>query len=118
MKKSLIYVLLLGAIILSACGGGAAATEEPAAPADGSDASGTMTERCGDTSKLADKIYLYNWVEYIDPAIYDQFKEECGVEVGLNNFHTIRQRHGGKHSFKLAELTMTLSSRQITWFRS
>jgi spermidine/putrescine transport system substrate-binding protein len=86
MKKSLIYVLLLGAIILSACGGGAAATEEPAAPADGSDASGTMTERCGDTSKLADKIYLYNWVEYIDPAIYDQFKEECGVEVVETNF--------------------------------
>jgi len=89
MKKSLIYVLLLGAIILSACGGGAAATEEPAAPvapSDGGDASGTMTERCGDTSKLADKIYLYNWVEYIDPAIYDQFKEECGVEVVETNF--------------------------------
>ena len=85
MKKSLFYVLLLGAIILSACGGGAAATEEPAAPADGGDTS-TMTERCGDTSKLADKIYLYNWVEYIDPAIYDQFKEECGVEVIETNF--------------------------------
>ena len=84
MKKSLFYVLLLGAIILSACGGGAA-TEEPAAPADGGDTS-TMTERCGDTSKLADKIYLYNWVEYIDPAIYDQFKEECGVEVIETNF--------------------------------
>jgi spermidine/putrescine transport system substrate-binding protein len=82
MKKGLFYVMLVGAILLSACGG-ASQTE---APANNGDAPGTVTERCGDTSKLADTIYLYTWVEYIDPAIKDQFKEECGVEVVETNF--------------------------------
>lgn len=82
MKKGLFYVMLVWALLISACGG-AAQTE---APADSGDAPGTVTERCGDTSKLADTIYLYTWVEYIDPAIKDKFKEECGVEVVETNF--------------------------------
>jgi len=85
MKKNLVYVLLLGAILLSACGG-AAGTAEPAKPANGGEPSDTMTERCGDTSKLADTIYLYTWVEYIDPEIKTMFQEECGVEVVETNF--------------------------------
>jgi spermidine/putrescine transport system substrate-binding protein len=84
MKKNLIYIIVLLALMLAACAPAAAPAEEPAAP---SDATGdTMTERCGDTSKLADKIYLYTWVEYIDPDIKDKFKEECGVEVVETNF--------------------------------
>src|SRR5690606_2708184 len=35
---------------------------------------------------LADTIYMYNWVEYLDPDILDQFKEECGVQVIETNF--------------------------------
>jgi len=84
MKKSLLYVLLLAALVLSACG--SAATEAPDAPSDGEEPSAAVSERCGDPSKLADKIYLYTWVEYIDPATYEQFKEECGVEVIETNF--------------------------------
>jgi len=91
MKKNLITMLLLLMLVLSACAP-ATAPEEPASsaggdetapPADGGD---TMSERCGDKSKLADTIYLYTWVEYIDPAIKDMFKEECGVEVIETNF--------------------------------
>jgi len=85
MKKSLIYVLLLGAILLSACGT-TPAPEETAMPADVEEPAGTMSERCGDTSKLADTIYLYTWVEYIDPEIKTMFQEECGVEVIETNF--------------------------------
>jgi len=85
MKKTLIYLLVLLALVVSAC--------QPAATADqGGDAATTdnaasLSERCGDGSQpLAEKIYLYTWVEYIDPATYDQFKEECGVEVIETNF--------------------------------
>jgi len=87
MKKNLIYMLLLVVLVLSACAP-AATPEEPAVPAAGGDepAAAEVSGRCGDKSKLAEKIYLYTWVEYIDPAIYDQFKEECGVEVIETNF--------------------------------
>lgn len=82
MKKNLIYILMLLALVMAACA--------PAAPSGGeateAPAGGETSERCGDKSKLADKIYLYTWVEYIDPAIKDQFKEECGVEVVETNF--------------------------------
>ena len=86
MKTKLFYLLVLLALVIAACGGGRNA-EEPAASAGGDEvAGGEITERCGDKSKLAEKIYLYTWVEYIDPAVYDQFKEESGVEVIETNF--------------------------------
>jgi spermidine/putrescine transport system substrate-binding protein len=97
MKKSLIYMIVAAAMILTACGGGrATATEAPvgteppaATEAPGSTeapAGGEETNRCGDTSQLADEIFLYTWTEYIDPAIKDQFEEECGVKVTETNF--------------------------------
>jgi len=79
MKKNLIYIFVLLALVLAACA--PAATQAPTA-SSGDDTS----NRCGDKSKLADTIYLYTWVEYIDPDIKDMFKEECGVEVVETNF--------------------------------
>lgn len=80
MKKTLFYILVLAALALSACGpaGGA----ETDVPADG----GVTSDRCGDPSQLADEIFLYTWVEYIDPAIKEQFEAECGVKVTETNF--------------------------------
>jgi spermidine/putrescine transport system substrate-binding protein len=82
MKKTLIYLLVLLALVLTAC--------QPAATDTGGDVEmdegGEVSELCGDTSKLADTIYLYTWVEYIDPEIMDQFEEECGVKVVETNF--------------------------------
>lgn len=84
MKKDLLYVMLLLALVLSACA--PAASEETTAPSGGEEPAGEMSERCGDTSKLAERIYLYTWVEYIDPEIKTMFQEECGVEVVETNF--------------------------------
>jgi len=82
MKKTLTYILLLAAIVLSACGSKAtpAATQPPVS------SSGGEENRCGDKSKLAKEIFLYTWVEYIDPEIKTQFETECGVKVTETNF--------------------------------
>jgi len=95
MKKNLFYIIMLVALVLAACA--PAAPEEPAAPADSSGgeepaapadtSSGEeMSDRCGDKSQLAEEIFLYNWSEYIDPDIMDQFEAECGVKVVETNF--------------------------------
>ncbi len=81
MKRTLFYILMLVALILSACQPAPAATE-PAA----TDAGGEISERCGDKSKLAKEIFFYTWVEYIDPAIKESFEAECGVKVTETNF--------------------------------
>ncbi len=102
MKKILIYVIFVAALILAACGSQPAATQAPATGAPATEAPATAapgaTEaipstggdqaagRCGDKSKLADEIFLYTWVEYIDPTIKDKFAEECGVKVTETNF--------------------------------
>jgi len=112
MKKSLIYILVVAAVILSACGGGQstatqapaeteppAATEAPATESAATEAPGATeapaaTEapgggeagRCGDTSQLADELFLYTWVEYIDPDLKTQFETECGVKVTETNY--------------------------------
>jgi spermidine/putrescine transport system substrate-binding protein len=81
MKKTLVYLLVLAALMLAACQPAPAA--EPSAPEAGE---GEVSDRCGDASQLADTIYLYTWVEYIDPEIMTQFEEECGVKVVETNF--------------------------------
>jgi spermidine/putrescine transport system substrate-binding protein len=84
MKKMLIYTLVLTALVISACGG---ATEAPAATEPATEPAGGQTaERCGDKSQLADEIFLYTWVEYIDPELKTQFETECGVKVTETNF--------------------------------
>jgi len=80
MKKILLLMVIVTSMILAACQP-AAATE----PADGP-GGGEVSERCGDQSQLADEIFLYTWVEYIDPDIKTQFEEECGVKVTETNF--------------------------------
>jgi spermidine/putrescine transport system substrate-binding protein len=109
MKRTLIYMIVIAAVLLTACGGGQqtatqapaeteapavteapAATEAPSATeapgATEAPAGGETANRCGDKSQLANEIFLYTWVEYIDPDIKTQFEEECGVKVTETNF--------------------------------
>lgn len=82
MKKIQIYMIIVTAMMLAVAACQPATATEPAA----GPGTGATSERCGDTSQLADEIFLYTWVEYIDPAIKDQFQEECGVTVTETNF--------------------------------
>ena len=63
MNKTLIYMIILVSLVLAACAPATATATEPVAGSGG----GETSERCGDKSQLADEIFLYTWVEYIDP---------------------------------------------------
>jgi len=86
MKKNLLYLVMLLVLVLAACAPAAAPATEAPAEAPASSDGGEMSERCGDKSKLASEIYLYNWSEYIDPEVKDQFEAECGVKVVETNY--------------------------------
>jgi len=46
-----------------------------------------VTSGCGGQEKeLADTLYLYNWSEYMDPEVLEQFEEEFGVKVTEDTF--------------------------------
>ncbi|MGZ9234525.1 MAG: hypothetical protein ACXW4E_03295, partial [Anaerolineales bacterium] len=77
MKKILLYMIIITSIVVGVVACQPAAATQPAAGPGG----GQVSERCGDQSQLVDEIFLYTWVEYIDPAIKTQFEEECGVKV-------------------------------------
>jgi spermidine/putrescine transport system substrate-binding protein len=71
-------LLVFTAVLLfaAACGGGGNATTGTAADSD----------RCGDSSQLASQISFFNWADYMDDDILDQFEEECGVRVNQDVF--------------------------------
>ncbi len=96
MKKSMVYIFILVALVLAACQPAAApaSTAAPTAAPDttgGGEATeapsgGDTSDLCGDTSKLSDELLFYTWVEYIDPDIKDQFEADCGVKIIETNF--------------------------------
>ena len=71
------------AIVVAACGGDSAEepavdTSEPGEPA----AEGVQCE----VGQVDGDLYLYNWSEYIDPELKDEFAAEYGVEVFEDNY--------------------------------
>ena len=76
--------LLVFVLVLMACGGAPAApaatdaTAAPEAPAVASDGV--------DKTKLAAELHVYNWTDYIDPALLTAFETEYGVKVIVDNY--------------------------------
>jgi len=82
-------VLMMVVLMVVACGGAPApaaipdvtagpppsATEAPAAASDGVD-----------KTKLAAELHVYNWTDYIDPALLTAFETEYGVKVIVDNY--------------------------------
>jgi spermidine/putrescine transport system substrate-binding protein len=89
MRKSLVYIFILLALVLAACQPAVAPTgavpgtsdEETTAPAGEE-----ISDLCGDRSQLSDELLFYSWVEYIDPELKDQFEADCGVSIIETNF--------------------------------
>ena len=74
------WILIASAVmVLTACGGGAAPAPTTApvsdAPADGVD-----------RSKLSKELYFYNWSDYIDPALAEEFEQQYGVKVIIDTY--------------------------------
>ena len=43
---------------------------------------------CGSNSDDSNKLYVFNWGEYIEPEVLDIFEEETGIEVIYDEFET------------------------------
>jgi spermidine/putrescine transport system substrate-binding protein len=83
MAKHWLLALVILALSVAAC----QPTAAPTATQEATEPGGAATEgRCGDRSQLSPELALYTWVEYIDPAIKDEFEAECGVKVVETNY--------------------------------
>lgn len=82
MKKiALLLCLVLTLAMLTGCG---SKTTEPAAPAaDSGETTSTETAAKSDV-----ELTVFNWYDYIDPAVIDMFEEETGITVKYANFTT------------------------------
>ena len=83
-RKSTYFAALAAAsaLLLSACGGESTATSETSAPAETA-ATSAPAEFPTSGSGV---VNLYNWTDYIDPALLDKFEAETGIEVILDTF--------------------------------
>jgi spermidine/putrescine transport system substrate-binding protein len=87
MKTQWFYALPAMALLLAACQPAASSPTAPAEPTEApANLAPTADNPCGDKSKLSKELLLYNWVEYIDPALKEQFEQDCGVKVVETNY--------------------------------
>ena len=78
MKKTVLAVSLTSlaacsALLLSGCGG---------------NASGSSSADNSGNGSGSNELYVYNWGEYIDEDVIDQFEEETGIKVIYDMFET------------------------------
>lgn len=93
-----IALLALTLAILAACGGepaaspgneyGSSAGDQSTGTSGGVAATSTTGDAAAgvDRARLAQELYFYNWSDYIDPAILEEFEAEYGVAVILDTY--------------------------------
>lgn len=91
--KLLGIIVIVLAIVLSACGGGPTggpetATEEPVAeePAETSEEPEVVEEEAEMELELASELSVFNWDDYIDEELITAYEEEYGVEIIYDTF--------------------------------
>jgi spermidine/putrescine transport system substrate-binding protein len=90
--------LMVFVMVLMACGSAPAPAAVPTAPAapeataapvaatEAPAATSGSTGNAVDKSKLSAKLHVYNWTDYIDPALLTAFEKEYGVKVIVDNY--------------------------------
>lgn len=53
----------------------------------------SLLSGCGSSSESKGTIYVYNWGEYIDPDVIEEFEEETGYKVSYDEFETNEQMY-------------------------
>jgi spermidine/putrescine transport system substrate-binding protein len=95
MKRTLWAALLaLTLTILAACGQQAASPPPtaPAATADSSGGAAATAPAAGeaaaavDRARLSEELYFYNWSDYVDPTLLEEFEQEYGVRVIVDTY--------------------------------
>ena len=81
----------LGALALAACGGettmgGASSAPAASAPAASAPAGEASAPAADFPTAGSGELNLYNWTDYIDPALLKRFESETGITVNLDNF--------------------------------
>jgi spermidine/putrescine transport system substrate-binding protein len=86
-------LIFLLALLVTACDSSADEAEEPTPTAETKETAEetketteetAMSDRCGDRSQLSDQLNFFNWADYMDEEILNQFEEECGVKVVMD----------------------------------
>jgi spermidine/putrescine transport system substrate-binding protein len=89
-QRLLVLLFALLVPILAACGGqaptGSPGNEYGGQPADSSGGAAAPAADGVDRSQLADQLFFYNWSDYIDPALLEEFTAEYGVEVVYDTY--------------------------------
>jgi spermidine/putrescine transport system substrate-binding protein len=118
MKRHALAALAAGVVLAAACAQQPAATEPPATPMPAA-----TSEHCGDPTQLSDELFFYTWVEYIDPAIKDQFESECGVKIVEDNFDSNEtllakiQAGGANYDVIASDYMVDIMIRRGSWSR-
>src|SRR5687768_8383592 len=106
--KRWVAFLFVAVLVISACGpspSSAPAANEPSGDTPAGDAPAAASGRCGDPSQLSDSVSFYNWGDYIDPAVLEEFTAECGVEVIYDTFSSnedlLAKLQGGASGYDL-----------------
>ena len=110
-KRWIVSAAALSAAALAVTGCGASASDSSASGNSGDSAAS------GDAGEL----YVYNWGEYIDETVIDEFEEETGIKVVYDLFETNEEMYPVIEAGGIAydavcpsvRLLMTLSARQI-----
>jgi spermidine/putrescine transport system substrate-binding protein len=82
MYQSISVMVLVLALLLSACGGAVpepATESQPAAASEKSEEA--PKEEAAVESGLAEELSVYNWADYIDESLLTQYEEEYGVKI-------------------------------------
>ncbi len=85
-RGAVLLSLILALVLMAACGGGQAQpTPVPEKP-ETKATEAPPTEVQVEEPQLAKELHIYNWSDYIDPQIYEDFEKEYGVRIVEDTF--------------------------------